>query len=688
MTRRITALAKVFGLLLAGAVTLALIVYLHLEHGAFQALRGPVETVRALVPNAGPADEPASTQAERFGADDQGRLSYSELERALASPDSRAVELGDLGGARILFRDSSRAESGFPPEELSALAQRLDREGKEVTVVSGLAAPDGRDGDIISRLPLFPHRILLILAGAGLVLLIISLIARLAEKRKTGQKSQEMARSQRPEVSFSDVAGCDEALEEISEFAEFIRDQERFQRVGARIPSGAILHGPPGTGKTLIAKALAGEAQVPFYYLSGSEAVNRYVGVGAKTVRDLFQRARGNEAGAVIFIDEIDAIGRARSGSEDQASREYDQTLNQLLVEMDGFRNSDRVVVIGATNRLDVLDAALLRPGRLSRHIPVLPPAEEGRRAILELYTASKPLADDVDLDALARITSGSTGADLADMVNEAAIQAARDGRREISDADLREGHLRALAGPKRASSNMRPEELRQVAYHEAGHVLCAEVSPDHEKAQRVTIVSRGQAAGLAVYGREDRALHSPDYVRQQLVAILGGRAAERVAFGTVSSGAANDLQQANELARRAIEEWGLSQLTGQLVSRGGGQVSDQTRSLVDQEVEAMVAEAFSGAVAILEEHRSQLESLAEALLEQKTLERVDILAAIGPDSRIDHRPADPGPSLRPVINPRVGVTRTDAPKRRTRPALAHALSRIRHLRRAKIKSE
>ena len=630
-------------------------------------LAGPVRTLL----NGEKASPESSGEAARLGSD-HGSIAYSDLGPALK--EAERLSLGVDGSAVLFFADGSQASSSFPPDDLTSLARASRDAGKEVVVA------DSFDSDPLISGALF-WSVIRVVLGAILVLALITLIFNAAERRNNKRRSGRASApatvkkkatdpvDEQPVTTFGDVAGCDEAIEEIHEFVEFIRDPERFRRVGAMIPSGAVLYGPPGTGKTLLARALAGEAEVPFFYISGAEAVHKYVGVGAETIRNLFRRARASEEGAVVFIDEIDAIGRTRSGSDEQASREYDQTLNQLLVELDGFNGRENVVVIGATNRLDVLDPALLRPGRLSRHIPVLPPSEEGRRAILALYTRGKPLAADVDLDSLARITAGSSGADLADMVNEAAIQAARNGTEEISEADMREGHLRALAGPKRLSSGMRPEEEQQIACHEAGHVLCAELSPDHEKAQRVTIISRGQAAGMAVYGREDRALHSPEYVRQQLVSVLGGRAAERVVFGTVSSGAANDLQHANELARRAIEEWGLSQLTGQLVSRGAVSVSDRTRSLVDQEVEGMVADAFADAVSLLEEHRSELDSLTASLLEQKSLERVDILAAIGSKVKAKTRPLHPGPQLRPVIGK--GETHEHVPRPKANRPLA-----------------
>lgn len=557
---------------------------------------------------------PKKTDAAKAGAVN-GSISYNKLWQASTSERLRSFSLDPYGKAVLTFKDKSRADASFPPDTTTKLAERARKSGATVSIIS----IEGRGGSSWTQV-LIP----IILVGGML------LVFFLWKRNQTEETKPEDAPVPLPKETFNNVAGCPEAVEEIREFVLFLKEREKFLDLGAEMPSGAVLHGPPGTGKTLLARALAGEAGVPFYHMAGSEAVNKYVGVGASTIRDLFQKAKKSENGAVVFIDEIDALGRTRSGDSEAGSREHDNTLNQLLVEIDGFAPADKIVIIGATNRLDTLDPALLRPGRLSRHIPVLPPNEKGRREILDLYAKTKPLADDVDLDALAKITSGSTGADLSHILNEAAIQAARKGEKKITDSDLKEGHLRALAGPERPEHIQDPEELKAIAYHEAGHVICGELCPEHEQVQRATIIARGQAAGMAVWGAKDKALHSPEYVNQRLIAVLGGRAAEKVAIGTISSGAANDLQQANELARMAIEDWGISKLTGQLVSRSGHNVSDKTLSLVDEEVEGMVAEAFRGAIDLLTENRSSLDALATALLEQKVLERVDILAVIG----------------------------------------------------------
>jgi cell division protease FtsH len=428
-----------------------------------------------------------------------------------------------------------------------------------------------------------------------------------------------------PATRFTDVAGCDEAVEELAEIVEFLRTPERFARVDARMPAGLLLTGPPGTGKTMLARALAGEAGVRFYAASGSQFMEKYVGVGASRVRELFKRAAAN-APAVIFIDEIDAVGGSRGGPDGNGER--DQTLNELLVRMDGFTTCDRVIVIAATNRPEILDAALLRPGRFSRQISVGLPSEEGRRAILGVHSGSKPLAADVDLDAIAATTGGFSGAQLAELLNEAAIMAARDGREVIESDDVREGLRRVLAGPKRKSAPVAEGELEKIAYHEAGHVVCAELCEHHANAQHVTIDPRGNAMGFALFGHEDRALHDEEHLHEAMIAALGGRAAEQLVFGRVSSGAKNDLEKVNAIARAAVTEYGMSPRIGQLVG-DDRRFSDETRALIDREVERLVAAAYADALTLLEARRHELETLAGRLLDAHELERIDIVTAL-----------------------------------------------------------
>jgi cell division protease FtsH len=571
-------------------------------------------------------DAPAPMRAT--GAESKTvQYSYSELLRAAEKGDIAQVTYdASASHAEAELKEGTKAEATLPPDS-SAFLDKLAAEGVDVEVKGAGRTSGG--GSILAAL--LPTLVLF-----GLIILVMAVIRRRAMKgggfmggagvpdtslRKNAQLTEV------PLERFRDVAGADEAVEELREVTEFFTAAERFRALGARMPSGIILYGDPGTGKTLLAKALAGEAGIPFYACSGSDFVEKFVGVGAGRVRELFAKARSHPEGAVVFIDEIDAVGRARGASEGNGERE--QTLNQLLVELDGFSTNDRVICIAATNRLDVLDPALLRPGRFGRHIAVPLPAAAGRTQILGLHSAGRPLADDVDLEQLAGTMGGLSGAQLAEVVNEAAIMAAREDESEIRREHFREGYLRVLAGPKRKNAPIADGELEVIAAHEAGHVLAAEYGERYEKAQQVTVEPRGQAMGLAVYGQRDRALHDPEYLHEALVATLAGRAAEQLIFGRISSGAANDLQKATELARRAIEELGFSQRLGQIV-RGRAPFSERTREVVDAEIERMVATAYTDALAVLGEHRVQLDRLRERLFEQRVLERVDILAAIG----------------------------------------------------------
>lgn len=555
-------------------------------------------------------------------------FSYSALIDAIERKQVKeAVISTERSLAQIRFKNKKDSVVVGIPEQNEQLIRQLDSSGAVVRVQ--------RNIDTSSGFMWLPIAILLLAGSVIAAMAIFSARKRskLTESNKGGigrKKSQQLKKFERPTVSFKDVAGCDEAIAEVSEFLAFLKDPLPFKKVGASMPRGIILHGPPGTGKTLLAKALSGESGCAFFAVSGSEFVERYVGVGASRVRELFQDARAQEEGAVIFIDEIDAIGKSRgSGGFAGANDEREQTLNQLLVEMDGFKNDERVVVVAATNRLDTLDTALLRPGRLSRHVYIGLPALKGRKQILEVHAKGKPLADDVNLEDLAEYTAGSSGADLANMLNEAAIMTARDNRDEISDSDLREGHLRAIAGPEKQDSAMLEEERQVVAYHEAGHVLTAELCPEHDKAQRATIKPRGQAGGLAVYGQKDRALQSADFIHQRLIVALGGRAAEAVVFGHVTSGAANDLQMANHIARQAVEELGFSPEAGQLVRVSHERFADSTKHVLDSEVERLVAEAYNDALDLLAAERPALDRLAEKLLEAEDIDRLEISAAL-----------------------------------------------------------
>ena len=558
-------------------------------------------------------------------------FTYSDLRASIQDREVKTATLKPaLAKVEVELRNGDKHRVGYSPTD-EALADRLAGAGAEVDVSTGGG---------------FPWSAFVLIVGMFTIVGLIIYLQR-AQAKAAGALNNHTKKAEQqgelPAVRFGDVAGCDEAVLEAKELVEFLKQPEAYRRVGAKMPSGLMLYGPPGTGKTLLAKAVAGEAGAAFYAMSGSDFVEMYVGVGAGRVRDLFAKAR-EHAPAIIFIDEVDAIGGKRgAGPDGSSNREADQTLNQLLVEMDGFGGNERLLVIAATNRLDTLDPALLRPGRFSRHIHVGSPSEEGRLAILGVHAKGKPLAADVDLPHLAKVTAGSSGAELAEMLNEGAIMAAREERSLITHEDLFEGFLRVVAGPRKASAMLAAGERETVAYHEAGHVLCAELCPTVDKTLHATINPRGKAAGFAVIGRSDRALHTAQHIHEQLIYILGGRAAEHVVHGTVSSGAANDLEKANAIARAAVEEYGLSAAVGQVV----GIRSEASKATADSEVRRIVEEAYRHAIAMVEEHREQLERLTQALLTAGDIDHLEIAAAMEGSTVAARRP-----NLQPMPDP------------------------------------
>ena len=436
-------------------------------------------------------------------------------------------------------------------------------------------------------------------------------------------------------VRFEDVAGADEEKEELREIVEFLRDPRRFIDMGARIPKGVLLVGPPGTGKTLLAKAVAGEAGVGFLSISGSDFVELYVGVGASRVRDLFDQAK-KTAPAIVFIDEIDAVGRQRGAGVGGGHDEREQTLNQLLVEMDGFAANEGVVVLAATNRADVLDPALLRPGRFDRQIYVGLPDIKGREDILKIHAKGKPLAEDVDLRQLARGTAGFTGADLENLVNEGALLAARRNQNYITMKDLREAEIKVIAGPEKRSRVISQHERELTAWHEAGHAVVMETLPEHDAVNQITIVPRGQAGGMTIaLPEEDRSYLSKRYMEDQIVALLGGRVAESLFLDDISTGASNDIQRATSIARKMVAVYGMSETIGSVAFESGhdevfiGRTMSQGRSYseavaaqIDEEIRRVVDEAYRRCEDILLEKKEILDTVANYLLENETMER------------------------------------------------------------------
>ena len=487
--------------------------------------------------------------------------------------------------------------------------------------------------------------ILLSFGPALLIVLLFVWMMRRASGLGGAMSSFGRSRAQRVEpsqqhVTFEDVAGIDEAKDELTEIVDFLRDPDKYRRLGGRIPRGVLLTGPPGTGKTLLARALAGEAQVPFFSISASEFVEMFVGVGASRVRDLFQKAK-EAAPAIIFIDELDAIGRSRGplGGFGGGHDEREQTLNQILTEMDGFDPSSGVIVISATNRPELLDPALLRPGRFDRRVAVQPPDTVGRRKILEVHTRSVPLADDVNLDRLAATTPGMVGADIANVVNEGALTAARRGHDAVTMSDLRDAVEKLVLGTERRIL-LSEQDRRRTAYHEAGHAIVGMLTPGADPVRKVSIIPRGIALGVTLSAPgADRFSYDRPYLLGKINVALGGRVAEEIVYDEITTGAQNDIKQATELARNMVGVWGMSDLIGpvtvitedgQLPLPGASDISPGTQQLVDDEVRHLIESAHEQVTELMIINRDKLESLAQALLEQETLDQDEAYAAAG----------------------------------------------------------
>ena len=467
-----------------------------------------------------------------------------------------------------------------------------------------------------------------------------------------GKSKAKLVSKEAPKVTFSDVAGADEAVEELYEIKEFLSEPAKFQAVGAKIPKGVLLYGSPGTGKTLLARAVAGEAEVPFYSISGSDFVEMFVGVGASRVRDLFEQAKNN-APAIIFVDEIDAVGRHRGAGMGGGHDEREQTLNQLLVEMDGFDVKTNVILIAATNRPDILDPALLRPGRFDRQIAVEPPDMNGRKQILEVHGKGKPLAANVDLMAVARRTPGFTGADLANVLNEAALLTARSDAKLIDDMALDEAIDRVIAGPQKRTRLMNEKEKKITAYHEGGHALVAAAMRHTDPVTKVTILPRGRALGYTmVMPAEDRYSTTRNELLDQLAYALGGRVAEELVFHDPTTGASNDIEKATGLAQKMVTEFGMSERVGAIkLGQGSGEVfmgrdmghgrdySEEVASIVDDEVRRLIEAAHDEAWEVLVEHRAVLDDLVGQLLERETLGKDELAEVFAPVVKRDLRP-------------------------------------------------
>jgi cell division protease FtsH len=469
-----------------------------------------------------------------------------------------------------------------------------------------------------------------------------------------GRSRAKKAHDERPTTKFADVAGIDEVVEELYEVKDFLSDPERYREFGAKIPRGVLLVGPPGTGKTLLARAVAGEAGVPFFSISGSDFVEMFVGVGASRVRDLFEQAKV-AAPAIIFIDEIDAVGRQRGAGLGGGHDEREQTLNQLLVEMDGFTDHQSVILIAATNRPDILDPALLRPGRFDRQITVMRPDLKGREQILKVHSKDKPLAHSVDLETLARLTPGFTGADLANMMNEAALLTARRRKKLITMSELSEAMERAIAGPERKSRIMTEKEKRTIAYHEAGHALVGHVLEDADPIQKISIISRGQALGYTIsMPEEDRFLASRKEMQAEMASLLGGRAAEELFCDDITTGASSDLERATTTARQMVTRYGMTEALGHQVFgqaahevflgrdySSGPDYSDETARRIDEEVSRIIKAAHESARSVLSGRPRQMELIVEVLMERETVDS-EALSALLNDTWADYLAREP----------------------------------------------
>ncbi|CAN7644371.1 ATP-dependent zinc metalloprotease FtsH [Phenylobacterium sp. LjRoot225] len=587
-------------------------------------------------------------------------ITYSQL---LSKVNGGQVKQAIIRGAAVEVKDqSNRTYTAVTPNNQDDLVKRLEGQGADISVKP--AGGFTLIGFILNSLPI------LLLIGVW-IFFMRQMQGGARGAMGFGKSKARMLTENKNRVTFDDVAGVDEAKEELTEIVDFLKDPQKFQRLGGKIPKGALMVGPPGTGKTLLGRAVAGEAGVPFFYISGSDFVEMFVGVGASRVRDMFEQAKKN-APCIIFIDEIDAVGRHRGAGLGGGNDEREQTLNQLLVEMDGFDPNEAIIVIASTNRPDVLDPALLRPGRFDRQVVVPNPDINGRERIIRVHMKNVPLAADVDVKVIARGTPGFSGADLANLVNEAALMAARKNRRMVTQADFEDAKDRVMMGAERKSMVMTDEERKLTAYHEGGHALVALSVPATDPVHKATIIPRGRALGMVMQLPErDKFSMSYEQMTSRLAILFGGRVAEELIFGKekVTSGASSDIGQATKLARAMVTKWGFSDLLG-AVEYGENQeevflghsvarnqnVSEETAKLIDQEVKRLVKSGEDEARRILTEKMEDLHTLARSLLEYETLsgdEIVNALKGVPPvrEEADAKRPA--GPAVSVPLSPR-----------------------------------
>ncbi|MDT0413092.1 MULTISPECIES: ATP-dependent zinc metalloprotease FtsH [unclassified Streptomyces] len=566
-------------------------------------------------------------------------------------------------------KGSSKIQASYIGDQGTALADTLQQKYQDNKIPDGYTVQPSKQSPFLSILfSLLPIIVI--------VLIFLFLMNQMqgggSRVMQFGKSKAKLLTKDTPKTTFADVAGSDEAVEELQEIKEFLQEPAKFQAVGAKIPKGVLLYGPPGTGKTLLARAVAGEAGVPFYSISGSDFVEMFVGVGASRVRDLFEQAKAN-APAIVFVDEIDAVGRHRGAGLGGGHDEREQTLNQLLVEMDGFDVKGGVILIAATNRPDILDPALLRPGRFDRQIAVDRPDMQGRLEILKVHVQGKPVTDGVDLAAVARRTPGFTGADLANVLNEAALLTARSDKKLIDNSMLDEAIDRVVAGPQKRTRIMSDKEKKITAYHEGGHALVAAASPNSDPVHKITILSRGRALGYTmVLPDEDKYSTTRNEMLDQLAYMLGGRAAEELVFHDPTTGAANDIEKATGTARAMVTQYGMTERLGAIKFGGDNSepflgremghqrdYSEEVAALVDEEVKKLIETAHNEAWEILVENRDVLDNLVLSLLEKETLGKEEIAEIFAPIVKRPARPAWTGSSRRtpstrpPVLSPK-----------------------------------
>jgi cell division protease FtsH len=602
------------------------------------------------------------------------------LYKFFAGPTNKSVAQIDLTTLEAKIQNGELKQVTFKPQEVAA----IDRSGQEFRAplanefrkaeLMKIATEKDANGkpkvDSAQEEPIGNNMLWGVLLSWAPILFIIGIwIFMLRQMQSGGNKALSFGKSrakllnnQQKRVTFKDVAGVEEAKEELQEIIEFLKEPQKFQKLGGRIPKGVLMMGPPGTGKTLLARAIAGEANVPFFSISGSDFVEMFVGVGASRVRDLFEQGKKN-APCIIFIDEIDAVGRHRGAGLGGGHDEREQTLNQLLVEMDGFESNDGVILIASTNRPDVLDPALLRPGRFDRRVVVSRPDVRGREGILKVHTRKIPLGEDVDISVIARGTPGFTGADLANLVNEAALNAARYNKKLVLMPDFELAKDKVLMGAERKSMVISNEEKRITAYHEAGHTLVGLKVPNADPVHKVTIIPRGMALGVTQQLPEgDRHNYSKEYLVGQIAILMGGRIAEELFLGSITTGASNDIERATELARAMVCEYGMSELGPLTFGKKEEQIflgreiaqhrdfSEDTAIKIDQEVKKIISEQYDRAKAIIEENRDTMVRLSETLLERESLDGVQIRRIVAGLPLDEDQPPAPSDDERPQL--------------------------------------